>query len=121
MKRLAKLFLITCLLAHLLQPAQAEEQALTLEKALSQAMGTNPEIGASAARADAEHSAIRSQYWLDNPKMGLMRENNLNFMEQQMGPMTLWSVSQEVKFPAKYFRNWSAVQRVMVGEVYAHG
>ena len=84
MKQLAKaLSLMTCLLAAQVQLAQAEEQPLTLEKALSQAMGTNPEIGASVARADSEHSAIRSQYWLDNPKIGLMRESNLNFMEQQ--------------------------------------
>jgi cobalt-zinc-cadmium efflux system outer membrane protein len=109
MKQLAtKLILMICFVATSLGIAQADEQPLTLEKALSQAMGTNPEIGASVARADSEHSAIRSQYWLDNPKIGLMRESNLNFMEQQMGPMTLWSVSQEVKFPAKYFLLGSA-------------
>lgn len=104
MKRMATTLLtIICLLASSIEVAQAEEQPLTLENALSQAMGTNPEIGASVARADSEHSAIRSQYWLDDPKIGLMHENNLNFMELQQGPMTLWTVSQEVKFPAKYF------------------
>lgn len=109
MKQLATtLVLMMGLLASSVESARAEEQPLTLEKALSQVMGTNPEIGASVARADSEHSAIRSQYWLDNPKIGLMRESNLNFMEQQMGPMTLWSVSQEVKFPAKYFLLGSA-------------
>lgn len=91
------------------------EPTLTLEKALSQAMGTNPEIGAAGARADAEHSAVRSQYWLDNPKVGLMRESNLNFMEQQTGPMSLWSVSQEVKFPAKYFLLGSAQESRALG------
>lgn len=112
MKRLAaaifSILLMTGSLVAGSELARAEEQVLTLEKALSQAMGTNPEIGASVARADSEHSAIRAQYWLDNPKVGLARESNLNFMEQQMGPMTLWSVSQEVKFPAKYFLLGSA-------------
>ncbi len=100
--------LMTFLLATQIPLARAEEQPLTLEKMLSQVMGTNPEIGASTARADAEHSAIRSQYWLDNPKVGLMHERNLNLMQQQMGPMTLWSISQEIKFPAKYFLLGSA-------------
>ncbi len=81
----------------------ADNFALTLENALSQAMKANPEISAVTARAKAEQSAIRSQSWPDHPKFGLMRENNLNFMQQQMGPMSLWSVSQEIKFPAKYF------------------
>lgn len=81
----------------------AVADALTLDSALSKAMQANPEVAASSARADSEHAAIRSQYWLDNPRIGLMRENNMNLMEQQMGPMNLWSVTQEVKFPTKYF------------------
>lgn len=108
MGRQTSIISIIFLLFVTVPSALAETQPLTLEKALSQAMGANPEIAATTARADAEHSAIRSQYWLDNPKIGLMRESNLNFMEQQMGPMTLWSVSQEVKFPAKYFLMGSA-------------
>lgn len=89
--------------------SRAEEPAsLTLEDALSQALKSNPEIAASLARAESEHSQIRSQFWLENPKIGLMRESNLNLMEQQMGPMGLWSISQEVQFPAKYWLRGSA-------------
>ncbi|MGK5083452.1 TolC family protein [Bdellovibrionota bacterium FG-1] len=97
------LFLNVSALLFLAETAQANEPALSLEKALSRALGANPELGASIATADAEHSAIRLQYSLENPKIGLMHESGLNFMEQQMGPMNMWSVSQEVKFPAKYF------------------
>lgn len=76
---------------------------LTLDSALSTALESNPEIQASVAQADAEHSRIKSQYSPDNPKLGLMRENNMNLMEIQMGPMNTWSVTQEIKFPTKYF------------------
>ena len=78
-------------------------ESLTLESALNSAFQANPEIAASSARLEADRATIRSQYWLENPKIGFMRERNLNFMQQQMGPMTSWSVSQEIKFPAKYF------------------
>ncbi len=82
---------------------QAQADTLTLEGALRQAISANPEIAAFADRAKAERSAVRSSYSLDNPKFGLMREQNMNFMEQQMGPMNLWSVSQTFKFPTKYY------------------
>lgn len=75
---------------------------LTLDSALSAAYASNPEIQASMAQADAEHSLIKSQYSPDNPKLGLMRENNMNLMEIQMGPMNTWSITQEFKFPTKY-------------------
>lgn len=81
---------------------------LTLDSALAIALASNPEIQASTAQADAEHSLIRSAYSLDNPRLGVMRENNMNFMEMQMGPMNSWNVSQEVKFPVKYFNLGSA-------------
>jgi cobalt-zinc-cadmium efflux system outer membrane protein len=110
-----KTFLTLLLLMLSILPAMADEQPLLLEKALAQALGSNPEIGASQARADAEHSAIRSQYWLDDPRLGLMHESNMNLMEQQMGPMTIWSVSQEVKFPAKYFLLGSAQKSRALG------
>lgn len=76
---------------------------LTLESAINTALQENPEVAAALAKADADHALIRSQYWLDNPRLGLMREQNLNLMETQMGPMNLWSIAQEVKFPTKYF------------------
>lgn len=93
---------------------------LTVDAALSRAMQANPEVAASAARADSEHAAIRSQYWLDNPRIGLMRENNLNLMESQMGPMNLWSVTQEVKFPTKYFLMGSMQAYRAEGADYQH-
>ncbi|MGE4234097.1 MAG: TolC family protein [Bacteriovoracia bacterium] len=83
-------------------------EPLSLEKALSIAMESNPELQASKAKWEAESSQIRSQYWLENPKVGFMRENNMTLMQQQMGPMNSVSVSQEVKFPVKYFLMGSA-------------
>lgn len=83
--------------------AWADDEPLSIEKALSLAFAENPEIAASQARADAESSLVRSKYWLPNPKVGLMRESNLNNMQLEMGPMTSWSVSQELMFPLKYF------------------
>ncbi|OFZ78999.1 MAG: hypothetical protein A3K03_06725, partial [Bdellovibrionales bacterium RIFOXYD1_FULL_44_7] len=62
-----------------------------------------PALSAANARVSAERSAIRAQYSPDNPKVGFMREKDMNLMEQQMGPMNSWSVSQEIKFPTKYF------------------
>ena len=81
----------------------AQADTLTLEGALSQAISSNPAIAAEADQAKAEHRAVRSSYALDNPKFGLMREQNMNYMEEQMGPMNLWSVSQTFKFPTKYY------------------
>lgn len=83
-------------------------ETLSLEAALHSAFQANPEIAASSARLEADRSLIRSQYWLDNPRLGLMRENNMNLMEQQMGPMNTWSITQEIKFPTKYFLMGSA-------------
>lgn len=76
---------------------------LTLEAALSKSMGSSPEVAAMEARADAEHSAIRSQYWLESPKLTLMREKNMTLMQERDGPMSTWAVAQEIKFPTKYF------------------
>ena len=85
---------------------------LTLEAALNQAQKSNPELAAASAKADAAHSAIRSQYWLDNPRLGLMQEKNLYLMQGPMGPelgtMNTWSVTQDIKFPAKYLLMGSA-------------
>lgn len=72
---------------------------LSLDSALSEAFSSNPEISASIAHSDAESSAIRSKYFLDNPKLGLMRENNMSVN----GTMESWAVTQEIMFPAKYF------------------
>lgn len=88
--------------------AYSEKTTLTLRAAIIQAIEKNPELGVHSARSNAEHSAIRAQYWLDNPKLGIMNENNMNFMQQQMGPMTSWVISQEIKFPMKYILLGSA-------------
>jgi cobalt-zinc-cadmium efflux system outer membrane protein len=80
---------------------------LTLEAALSRAQISNPEIAGAVARAEGEHSVIKSRYWLDNPRFGLMQEKNLYLMQGLSGPelgtMSLWSVTQDIKFPTKYF------------------
>lgn len=86
----------------------ASADTLTLSQALSRALSSSPEIKAQVSRSDAERSAIRSSYSPDNPSFGLMHEANMSFMEQQMGPMNIWSVSQAIKFPTKYFLMGSA-------------
>jgi outer membrane protein TolC len=95
---------VLCLAGLLLIPLAQVQAAdsITLESALNEALHSNPEIAAYAARADAEQSAIRSQYSPDNPRFGLMRQQNMTFMQVSMGPMTSWTVTQEIKFPAKY-------------------
>ena len=102
-----KISLTFLLLLVSVSPTQASE-LLTLQQALAEAISTNPELAATQARASAEHSAIRAQYSPDNLKIGIMREKNMNFMEQEMGPMNSWSISQEFKFPTKYLLMGSA-------------
>lgn len=80
----------------------AVSEVMTLEQALDTALDHNPEIASTQALAQAEHSLVRSQAWPGNPRIGYMREHDLNFMEQEMGTMNFWTVSQEVAFPPKY-------------------
>lgn len=87
-------------------------EPLTLSTALATAFQQNPEVAAMKARVEAEQAMVGAQYAPANPKIGFMRENNLNFMEQQMGPMNSWTVSQEILFPSKYFVKASG-QRAM--------
>lgn len=82
--------------------------ALTLELALKSALNSNLEIAVSIEKSKAEESLTQSQFWLDNPRFGLMHEKNMNLMEQAMGPMNTWSITQEIKFPTKYFLMGSA-------------
>lgn len=104
MNRIFKIGKIGILIACLGRVSSSfAESSLTLDSALSAALQSNPEIHAQAAQADAEHSMIRAQYSLDNPRLGLMHENNMNLMEIQMGPMNTWSITQDIKFPTKYF------------------
>jgi outer membrane protein TolC len=88
--------------------AFAAEGLLTPQAALQLAQEKNPEISAAHARAEAESAMVWSSSWLDSPRIGFMREQNLNNMQLEMGPMAFWSVSQEVKFPLKYFVSGSA-------------
>jgi outer membrane protein TolC len=109
MKRASYLALIPLLTLLLSGSTTYAEGAkpLTLYDAIEQALDSNPEIAAAAARSDAEHSAIRSQYWLDNPRFGLTRDKDLYLMKGPNGPelgtMDVWSVTQDIKFPTKYF------------------
>jgi outer membrane protein TolC len=89
-------------------PLARAAEVLTLEQALSRAYASNPEIAASQADAKSERAMVKSKYFLSDPKVGLMREVGMNFMEQTMGPMNTWSFSQEVLFPPKYFLMGSA-------------
>jgi len=95
--------IITCVWALEALGADLAKEPVTLQTALSQAYSSNPAIAASQALAEAEHAAIRSQSFLEDPRIGLMRENNMNFMQMQQGPMDSLSISQQIKFPAKYF------------------
>lgn len=78
-------------------------EMFTPAQALKMAFSRNPEIAASAARADSESSLVFSRSWLSNPKVGFMRETNMTNMQREMGPMGSWTVSQEILFPLKYF------------------
>ncbi len=83
-------------------------QDLSPEEALRIAYANNPEIQASVAEAASERALIRSRSWLDNPRFGLMREAGMSAMQESLGPMNSWSVSQELLFPTKYFSLRSA-------------
>jgi len=96
------------LIAVLALPASRAGEPLILEKALQEALSANPELAASYARASAEHSAIRAQYSPDNPRIGFMREKDMDLMQQEMGPMNSWTISQEFRFPVNYFLMGSA-------------
>lgn len=102
---------VICILSIFCSISSFGEETTTIldpAKALEIAERLNPEIASFKARAEAEDSLILSASWLDRPKLGLMREQNLNNMQLAMGPMTSWSISQEVKFPLKYFSTRSA-------------
>jgi outer membrane protein, heavy metal efflux system len=76
---------------------------LTPNEILKELYSANPELAASKARADAEKSAISSNYSLNNPRIGVMHESNLTAEQRQMGDMQSWMISQEIMFPTKYF------------------
>jgi outer membrane protein TolC len=93
---------------------------LSLEDAIEGAMRSNPEIAEAQSRARAEKAAIRSHSFLEDPHLGFMREKGLTEMEQSQGPMSSWSISQGLRFPAKYFVEGSAQgDRAQAAEIRA--
>ncbi|MEO5969795.1 MAG: TolC family protein [Bdellovibrionia bacterium] len=96
------ILIITWIWAFGATGAELDKESITLQAALFKAYSANPAIAASQALADAEHAAIQSESFLEDPKVGLMRENNMSFMQMQQGPMDSISVSQQFKFPVKY-------------------
>jgi len=83
-------------------PSVPSTLLMTPEAVLRRMEERNPELASARARADAESALVWSASWLDSPRIGLMREQNLTNMQVTSGPMSLWSVSQEIKFPLKY-------------------
>lgn len=85
--------------------SQAEPPSfLDLETTIGRALEKNPAIAAAKLKSDAEHTAIRSQYSLSDPMIGLEYEKNFTLLETLHGPMRVASISQEIQFPLKYFR-----------------
>jgi cobalt-zinc-cadmium efflux system outer membrane protein len=81
--------------------------SLTLTDAIGRTLASHPQVSAAKAKWDAEREAIGMSQWPRDPSFGIMYEQNQNFMQQQMGPMTSLVFSQEIEFPAKYiFRGW---------------
>lgn len=91
-----------------LKTAAATSATLTLKDALTRALSSNPELSAFRYHAEAEDSATRAQAWPNNPQVGLAYEKDSSLMQQQMGPMTSASISQEILFPPKYILRGSA-------------
>jgi cobalt-zinc-cadmium efflux system outer membrane protein len=97
------ILVITCLWALGTQADELRPQAATLQAVLREAYASNPEIAAADASLAAERASVRERGFLDDPHIGFTHQVNMNFMEQIQGPMDLISISQPIKFPAKYF------------------
>lgn len=67
---------------------------------LGRLISSYPEVKAMRERINAEEGRIRAESFLENPKLGFMKEKNISGLGE---PMTSFSVSQEVLFPTKYF------------------
>lgn len=81
---------------------QAPAEELTPENILRNVYTSNPELASLQARAKAEDASIRAQSFLDDPRVGIMREANMTADQRSMGDMQSWTLSQEIKFPTKY-------------------
>jgi outer membrane protein TolC len=95
------------LFAQSVIPAEITREVL-MEDAVREAYSRNPELAEFEARAQAETAAIRSRYSPANPRIGIMREAEMNYMQRDMGPMNSLSLSQEFMFPTKYLIMGSA-------------
>jgi|GEM_PF-5781299 len=84
--------------------AQEKSDFLDLQSAVQMALEKNPAIAAQASKVTAEHAAISSQYSLEDPMFGFDYEQNLSRLQIEQGPMKMWSLSQNILFPAKYFQ-----------------
>lgn len=94
-------------------------ETLTLDSALSDAFNYHPELKAAEANVEAEESAVSPSQWPSDPMLGVMLEQNQNFMQQQMGRMTSLMFSQNIDFPAKYVLR-GRVQKSRVEEAKAN-
>lgn len=83
----------------------AELSSVSLSDALERAARNNPELAATRARAEAENERVRVAYAPENPMFGLMIERGITppFAGEPVGSMRFWTLSQDLKFPAKYF------------------
>src|SRR3989344_2593896 len=97
-----KIGLVSLMMCMGLWAKDGSAQTLTPSELLKKLYTQNPELASAHARADAEDAAIISQYSFSDPRIGLMQEKNMTRMQQEMGPMNSWSVSQEILFPTKY-------------------
>lgn len=79
------------------------QELITLEDALLRTLETHPNIASGKLNFEAEEASISSKQWPSDPMFGVMYEQNMNLMQQQMGAMTSLSFSQSVDFPAKYY------------------
>ncbi|MBI4925408.1 MAG: TolC family protein, partial [Bdellovibrio sp.] len=91
--------IITLAFSAQLLAEQKNEVFLTLAQSLKRGFEVNPALQALNEKVESEKTLIRSQYWLDNPRFGLMREN--------MGPTNTLMISQDIRFPMKYFYSGS--------------
>src|SRR3990167_7281651 len=111
-----KRIIFTTLFFVNLHPVIAAD-VLILDRAIEIAIGNNPEIAAAKGRVDAEHSMVISQGWPEAPMAGWMKEEKLNFMEVNNGPMNFWLVSQKVEFPLELiYKSSSQRQRAFASE-----
>lgn len=83
-------------------------QEFSPDSFLQRVYGNNLDIKSIQAEVQAEKDTISVKKSLSNPKIGIMQETNMTPDQQQMGPMKTWQISQEIKFPTKYFTQGEA-------------